>query len=551
MPPSKDNAPEACDVYSMRQAIEEGFILDVLKNYTSYNLAYRLAMKSEEADAEVDSKKAKTRLSKWVRLHPHNIAQKARIIIEHFRENVMQLLAGEAKAMVVTSSRLEAVKFKLAFDKYVKEQGYQHIQAMVAFSGEVNDPESSPEPYTELNMNPGLKGRDMRKAFDTDDYQVMLVANKFQTGFDQPKLCAMYVDKKLTGVDCIQTLSRLNRTYPGKDTTFVLDFVNEPADILAIFKPYYDEAELEEVSDPNLVFELQHKLLDSGIIRQHEVQAFSEAYFDPRRGEEVLAGYMRPAVDRFRHQYKHATESLREARRQLKLLGDKASDSDKANAERSVKMAEETRSGLDIFKKNVNSFVRFYEFVSQITAFDDLELERLNVFCRHLLPMLRQELLEEDELDISAVVLSHYSLKYKRTQDLKISEGESEGIKGITGIGTAKAKEQKKDLLSEILAKMNDLFGTDTTDGDKLDWLNGMVSKMVENEQVMAQIRNNNDATVMNGDFPRAVDDAVIERMDTQQGMSVEYLSRPEIAREIQRMMLDLLRQGLGVVHQY
>ncbi|HYE73100.1 MAG TPA: type I restriction endonuclease subunit R, partial [Blastocatellia bacterium] len=218
LPASKNNKPAAYHVYSMRQAIEEGFILDVLKNYTNYKVAYQLAQKIEAADQEVDSKKAKVKINKWVRLHDYNISQKVRVIIEHFRENVMGLLGGQAKAMVVTSSRKEAVRYKRAFDSYVNEHKYSSIRAMVAFSGEVvfneGDPDSADllnEKFTEKSMNPDLKGRDMRKAFDSGDYQVMLVANKFQTGFDQPKLCAMYVDKPLGGVECVQTLSRLNR----------------------------------------------------------------------------------------------------------------------------------------------------------------------------------------------------------------------------------------------------------------------------------------------------------------------------------------------------
>ena len=202
----------------MRQAIEEGFILDVLKNYTNYKVAYNLAMKMKDGDQEVESKRAKVKLNQWVRLHDYNISQKVQVIIEHFKIHVMNLLNGQAKAMVVTSSRKEAVRYKLAFDNYITTQGYQKIHAMVAFSGEVEFTDKDPNSetvldnkYTEMNMNPRLKGRDMRKAFDTDDYQVMIVANKFQTGFDQPKLCAMYVDKKLAGVECVQTLSRLNR----------------------------------------------------------------------------------------------------------------------------------------------------------------------------------------------------------------------------------------------------------------------------------------------------------------------------------------------------
>jgi len=544
MPISDDNPPHPFHVYSMRQAIEEGFILDVLRNYTSYSLAYKLAMR-EEADREVDSKKARRRLSRWVRLHPHNIGQKVQVIVEHFRDNVMQLLAGEAKAMVVTSSRMEAVRYKLAFDKYVREKGYARIQAMVAFSGEVNDPASGPEPFTERNMNPGLKGRDMRKAFDTDDYQVMLVANKFQTGFDQPKLCAMYVDKKLTGVDCIQTLSRLNRIYPGKDTTYVLDFVNDPNDVLDEFRKYYETAEIDQTSDPNLVYDLQHKLLENSILQWHEVESFADAYFDPKRGAEALTGYIKPAVNRFTQRYRHANEALRDARIQLKRYLESGSDTERANAERCVKEAEENRDSLDLFKKDVNAYIRFYEFVSQITPFDDPELEQLNVYCRHLLPMLRQEILEEDEIDLSAVMLSHYNLKKKRTQDLKLKEGEGKYLTGITGVGSGKPKEGEFDLLSHIVEKMNELFGTETTDGDKLDFVQGLASKLTENQSVMDQIRHNSDEAVMHGDFPKAMDDAVIARMDTQQGMAMDYLSKPEIAHELQGLMLAWLRQQI------
>lgn len=545
MPLGPENKPKPFHVYSMRQAIEEGFILDVLKNYTNYSLAYKLAMQTE-TDSEVDSKKARTRLSKWVRLHPHNIGQKVAIIVEHFRSNIMNLLAGQAKAMIVTSSRLEAVRYKLAFDKYVKEQGYGAIQAMVAFSGDV---EEEGQTFNERNMNPDLHGRDMRKAFDTQDYQVMLVANKFQTGFDQPKLCAMYVDKKLTGVDCIQTLSRLNRTYPGKDSTYVLDFVNDPQDVLEEFQKYFETAKLETVSDPNLVYDLFHKLKGTGIFTWSEVESFSDAYFDPKRGGDSLPGYIKPAVDRFSKRYKLATEAIRESRKMLKVIElDGGSKTDKVNAERRVTEAAEARAELDLFKKDLNSYIRFYEFVSQITSFDDQDLERLCVFARHLLPMLRQEVLEEDEIDLSAVILSHYSLRAKRTQDLKLKEdAQGYGLQGISAVGSAKAREEKKDFLSHILEQLNDLFGTEVTDGDKLDWLQGMASKIAENQPLMEQVRNNSRDAIMLGDFPKAVDAAVIERMDTQNGMSLDYLSRPDAANRIQSLLLDILLKGLQI----
>ena len=549
MPIGPDNKPLPFHVYSMRQAIEEGFILDVLKNYTNYSLAYKLAMQAEDEDREVDAKKARMRLSKWVRLHPHNIGQKVQIIIEHFRENVAHLLGHQAKAMVVTSSRLEAVRYKLAFDTYiweksVAEKGYAAIRAMVAFSGEV--PDNGVE-YTERNMNPELNGRDMRKAFDTPDYQVMLVANKFQTGFDQPKLCAMYVDKKLTGVDCIQTLSRLNRTSLGKESTYVLDFVNDPQDVLEEFQKYFETATLDTVSDPNLVYDLSHKLRATGIFNWNEVTAFADAYFDPKRGQETMLSYVKPARDRFKKRYTLATDSLRECRRMLKLIEREGGSAiDKTNAERRVKEAEEARSELDIFKKDLNSYVRFYEFVSQITPFDEPELEQLCVYARHLLPLLRQEQLEEDDIDLSAVVLSHYHLKARRTQDLKLREdAEGYGLQGVSAVGSAKPKEEKKDYLSQILEQLNDLFGLETTDGDKLTLLQGAMVKISENDAVMAQVRNNSNEQIMLGDFPKAMEQAMIDSMGSYQHLSMQYLSDPEVAKGFNQLVLGMLLKGI------
>src|SRR5690554_3598104 len=330
LPASKTNKPQAYHVYSMRQAIEEGFILDVLKNYTNYKVAYNLAMKIADKDEEVESKKAKVKLNQWVRLHDYNISQKVQVIVEHFKDNVMGLLGGQAKAMIVTSSRKEAVRYKQSFDKYLvykqSEKGYQNIAAMIAFSGEVEFTEKDPnavaligetdfgKKWTEANMNPGLKGRDMRKAFDSDDYQVMIVANKFQTGFDQPKLCAMYVDKKLGGVECVQTLSRLNRTYPSKAETgtFVLDFFNEPQDILDAFQPYYQTAELADVSDPDLIFDLYEKLRAAGIFQWHEVEQFCNAFFVKSKSNAAIGNICKPAVERWTHRYKRSEEHTSE-----------------------------------------------------------------------------------------------------------------------------------------------------------------------------------------------------------------------------------------------
>src|SRR5690606_3726558 len=253
-----ENLPRPFHVYSMRQAIEEGFILDVLRNYTSYHLAFKLAHQGAEmSDEEVERATAMKGIMGWVRLHPYNISQKVHVVVEHFREFVAPLLEGRAKAMVVVASRVEAVRWQLAIEKYIRKKGYD-FRTMVAFSGEVHDPESYPDPVGERSeaLNPGLRGRDIRDAFATDEYRILLAANKYQTGFDQPLLCGMYVDRRLAGIQAVQTLSRLNRAYPGKDTTYVLDFANNAEAVLESFKTYYDRAELENVTDPNLVFNL-------------------------------------------------------------------------------------------------------------------------------------------------------------------------------------------------------------------------------------------------------------------------------------------------------
>lgn len=428
-PASATNKPAAFHVYTMRQAIEEGFILDVLKNYTSYKVAYQLLQKLEDRDREVDSNRAKVRLNQWVTLHDYNVSQKVKVIVEHFRKHVMNLLGGQAKAMVVTSSRKAAVRYKLAFDKYIAENRYTKISAMVAFSGEVefqgsdhNSEALLNQKVTEANMNPGLKGRDMRKAFDSDDYQVMLVANKFQTGFDQPKLCAMYVDKALGGVECVQTLSRLNRTYPGKaeSGTFVLDFYNEPQDILDAFQPYYQTAELTDVSDPQQVFDLFEKLRASQIFQWNEVDQLCDAFFTKNKSNAAISNICRPAVERWQKRYALAIDAYLTAKEMFertKKTGDVVLIT---NAENSFKACKQEKDRLEIFKKDLGSFVRFYEFMSQIVEYDDKDLEKLSLFARHLRPLLHEQRLEEDEIDLSNVEMSHYRLSKIHEQHLKL-----------------------------------------------------------------------------------------------------------------------------------
>ncbi|MBU5615696.1 DEAD/DEAH box helicase family protein [Psychrobacter sp. TAE2020] len=550
LPASKDNLPAAYHVYSMRQAIEEGFILDVLKNYTNYKVVYQLKQKLAAKDNEVDARRAKIKLNNWVRLHEHNIAQKVKIIIEHFNDNIKGLLGGQAKAMVVTGSRKEAVRYKLAFDNYIAEYGYKNINAMVAFSGEVtftdNDPDSGAllgEKFTEHNMNIGLKGRDLRKAFDTDDYQVMLVANKFQTGFDQPKLCAMYVDKKLTGVDCVQTLSRLNRTYKGKaeSGTFVLDFFNDPEDILEAFQPYYETASLADVSDPDQVFDLYEKLRASGIFLWNEVEQFVEAFYSKNKSNAALSNICKPAVERWQKQYKRAREQAQNAKTMLertKATGDVVLIT---NAENDYKGFKTEQDALEIFKKDLGTFTRQYEFMSQIVDYDDKDLEKLSLYARNLQPLLRESLDDEEEVDLTNIVMSHYRVSKLHQQDLKLQEAKSEyQLDGGSGAGTATPKDKQEALLSQIIESLNQVFtGEDFTDKDKVNFMNTIWDKVTENEIVVKQFSNNSVDQIMLGGYPNAAEDAMFDAKGTFEDMTMHLLSNPKQFQTFIRLMLD------------
>ncbi len=278
------DGPRPFHLYSMRQAIEEGFILDVLASYTTYKTYYRL-IKSVEDDPEVDKRKAARALARFMSLHPHNIAQKTEVMVEHFRQFTMHRIGGKAKAMVVTSSRLHAVRYKQAFDRYISEKGYQGIQTLVAFSGTVADPDAPGVEYTEVGMNAGLREKELPERFGSEEYQVLLVAEKYQTGFDQPLLHTMYVDKRLAGIQAVQTLSRLNRTCSGKEDTFVLDFVNDPEEILAAFQPYYEQTLVGERAEASQLYEIQAKLDGQQVYHRAEVEEFCKVFYRPRQAQ--------------------------------------------------------------------------------------------------------------------------------------------------------------------------------------------------------------------------------------------------------------------------
>ena len=553
-PPSKTNKPHAFHVYSMRQAIEEGYILDVLKNYTNYKVAYNLAQKVASADTEVDSKKAKAKLNQWVRLHDYNIAQKVMVIVEHFRDTVMGLLNGQAKAMVVTSSRKEAVRYKLEFDKYIQKKQYSQLNAMVAFSGDVSFSNSDPnsegllgEKFTETGMNPGLKGRDMREAFDGSDYHVMIAANKFQTGFDQPKLCAMYVDKKLGGLECVQTLSRLNRVYSGKEETYVLDFFNEPDDVLAAFQEYYQTASLLDVSDPNLIWDLYEKLRAAGIFKWTEVIQFAEFFFTKSKSEAAIGNICKPARDRWQKRYSEAKADL-EKHRSLYVHAKSVGDATFiANAEADMKDAQRQLEALDLFKRDLVSFTRYYEFMSQIVDYDSTDLEQLSLYARHLAPLLRDQIPGDDPIDLSSIELSHYRLSKIKQQDLKlVKDGAVTGLDPATELGTGKPRNKEDQWLSQIIARLNDLFCTDgLTERDLVNKLYTVSDKLSENEKVMNQILNNSIEQALLGDLPVAVDAAVMDSGEAQMNLKMQYLNSKEVQTGFQRLVLEHLRRKI------
>jgi len=525
-PSGPGNLPSAFHVYSMRQAIEEGFILDVLKNYTPYRLAFRLANDGQEwDDRQVERSTALKGIMRWVRLHPYNIAQKVQIVVEHFRENVEPLLDGKAKAMVVLGSRVEAVRWKKAIDGYIKSQGYG-LGTLVAFSGEVNDPESSDEPVFEgsASLNPGLEGRDIRDAFAGADFHLLLVANKFQTGFDQPLLCGMYVDRRLAGIQAVQTLSRLNRAHPGKDTTYVLDFVNSSEEILAAFRTYYDTAELEGVTDPNLVLDLKGKLDASGHYDDFEVERVAAVEINPRATQSDLIAAIEPVADRLLKRYKAAQARLRSARER--------SDDDGASD------AQDEINALVLFKNDIGAYQRAYSFLSQIFDYGSSAVEKRFLFYKRLVPLLEFGR-EREGVDLSKVVLTHHSLKNEGQRRLDVAGRDESKLQPITEVGSGSVQEKEKALLAEIIERVNDLFGADTTDGDQLSYVTTLRDKMLESDALVTQAANNTEAQFANS--PTLKDElmnAIIEAFEAHASLSKQALDSQKVRDGLKEVLL-------------
>ncbi|CAN7518197.1 type I restriction endonuclease [Caballeronia sp. LjRoot34] len=525
--PDADGLPGPFHVYSMRQAIEEKFILDVLRNYTTYKLAFRLAHNGREFDEkQVERSTAMKGIMQWVRLHPYNIAQKVQVVVEHYRENVQPLLGGLAKAMVVVASRKEAVRWQKAIRGYIERQNYS-LGVLVAFSGEIDDPESYPSPVSETSkeLNPALYGRDIRNAFAEPGYHLLLVANKFQTGFDQPLLCGMYIDKMLGGVQAVQTLSRLNRAHPGKTDTYVLDFVNDAADVLAAFKTYYDTAELEATTDPNQVYDLRAKLDASGHYDDFEVDRVVRVEIDPKGTQAQLNGAIAPVADRLLKKYKAA--------RQRNL------DAEKQEDRRLAQGAKDVLDALVLFKNDMGAFIRLYAFLSQIFDYGNTDIEKRFMFFKRLVPLLEFGR-ERDEVDLSKVVLTHHTLRNKGRQVLSLANGETPKLSPMDAVGSGSVQDKQQALLNEIIAKVNGLFEGELTADDQLVYINGVIKgKLLENDTLVQQAKSNSKQQFDNSpDLTDALQNAIMDAFDAHTAMSTQALSSSRIRAGLKDILL-------------
>ena len=477
-------------LYSMRQAIEEEFILDVLRFYTTYATYYKLANTDPREDPDVPTSKASTALARFVSLHPHNLGQKAEIIVEHFRQKTAAKIGGHAKAMVVTRSRLHAVRYKEAIDSYIAKKGYDKgsspLRTLVAFSGTVTDPEQSEVLYTEAAMN-GFGETQLPKRFAGDDYQVLVVAEKYQTGFDQPLLHTMYVDKKLSGVRAVQTLSRLNRQHPGKEETFVLDFANTADEIQDAFRPFFEET-LAAPTDPNMLYTLEHEILSTGIIAPAEMRAAAEALLsgDPAQ-QKVIYANIAPAVTRF--------EALDEA------------DQEK-------------------FRDALTSYVRAYVFLAQIMPWTEAGLEELYLYGKWLQLELPRGEGEPVPMLSKSVQLTHLRTAITSETDASLDEGTDEPGVALPGGGKGKQAESPMDKLSALIASLNEKFGMALTDADKVWFEQQKVAVQLDDD--MKLIALNNDKTQYKIALEHKASDMIVDRHEANGVLFDTFFSNPE-----------------------
>lgn len=498
----EDGKPHAFHVYSMRQAIEEGFILDVLENYTTYQTYFQIGKKIAN-DPVYGKNKANKALGKFLSLHPHNLAQKAEVIIEHFRSVTQYQIGGKAKAMLVTGSRLHAVRYYFEFKKYIKKMKYTDLGILVAFSGTVKD---SGKDYTEVMLN-GFPESELPERFEGGEYQLLLVAEKYQTGFDQPLLHTMYVDKKLSGVKAVQTLSRINRTCPEKTDTFVLDFVNSKDDILAAFQPFYQRTEIDNTTDPNLLYDIKRELDEKQLYTESEINNFSKVFFQPTQKQESidfskLSPYLDPAVDRF--------NALK-------------TDDEKIE-----------------FKSGLQKFVRLYSFICHIIRLDDANLHKFCAFARCLyrkLPEQGKGRIPNLDNDVS---LQYYRLQkiFEGKIELEKTDGELKGER--SGLGTP--AEEEKATLTEIIQKLNERLGTNFTEIDKV--IEQFVEDMASNPEM--RLRAHNPMDMFQVAYQNNIMDVVINRLQQNQDFCTRYIENGDFRLEIDKILLPLVHERLS-----
>ena len=510
--PTPDGEPVPFHLYSMRQAIDEEFIFDVLQHYTTYKTYYGL-VKTVEDDPRVEKSKARAALARYVRFHPHNVAQKTRIMAEHYRAHVRRKINGRAKAMVVTASRRHAVMYKRAFDRYLAERGYLDISCLVAFSGEVPDPEAKGKKLTEVGMNGGIPEKQLPERFATTEFQILIVANKYQTGFDQPLLHTMYVDKRLAGVQAIQALSRLNRRAPYKEDTFVLDFVNQADEIQRSFEDYYETTTIDESVDPHRLYGLHTELEAAQVFHGDEVSSFAEVFYRPRarqhsRDQAQLYRWLTPSVGRF------------------KALEDEAREA---------------------FRGELNAYVRLYGFLSQVMPFTDADLERLYSFGRYLIKLLPRD--PADTLDLTGdVELESYRISRTSEGAIGLPEGAEGELPGPSETGTSRKEDEDKAPLSEIIEVFNERYGTDFGTAERL-LLEGVREKLVGNELVRQRAAANTlENFAIASDVRGAVTAAMVEHLDRHGDIVGKFLDDAEFQAflygEITKVVHEELREA-------
>lgn len=497
--PTPGGAPQPFHVYSMKQAIEEGFILDVLANYTTYQTYYKVG-KATADDPEYSKKQANKALGKYLALHPHNLRQKAEIIIEHFRTNVAHKIGGKAKAMLVTGSRLHALRYYFAFQNYIKAKQYTDLGVLVAFSGTLED---KGQEYTEEILNQFPQG-ELPERFNSGEYQILLVAEKYQTGFDQPLLQTMYVDKKLHGVKAVQTLSRINRMYPGKADTFVLDFVNSADDIQEAFQDYYVSTSISEETDPNIVYDLYHEIASYQLWREEEINGFARVFFTEETKQTNLDfgrlnAYLDPAVGRF--------EAL----------------------EKEEKL--EVRSAFNKFNRN-------YEFLTHIIRFDHEKLHKFAAYAKLLARKLHIDGDPAPHLD-DEVTLQYYRLQsvYEGSIELQDQVGELDNSPKLS-----LPTEDERERLSKILDSLNERWGTEFTNMDKV--LDQVADDLARDDEI--QLRARNPLDLFKIVYDEKMPEVMLARMNQNHDFAMKYLSDKAFRSDVDAILLPLIHDRLN-----